>query len=402
MMGRTFSLAACIALFGAAMAQPALAEPAPDPPPFEGIYQPKGVDEVGLWQQLDEDERQLAASPLVIKDEALTSYIKDVLCRTVGHDRCEATRIYVVREPTFNASMAPNGTMRIFSGFLLRIRDEAELGFVLGHEFGHFEARHTLNKFKHMRTSSDVLAWTTLLASMTPSYSAYRSYQDLQLAVYGSLFQYGRNQEREADLLGLGYLNNSALAPQAASRVWTNIMGEIEASAQVRGLRKPNFKHIAFTASHPPEGERAEYLAALADPTGVDRDYGAERYRNALARWLPLFLDDQIKLNDFGASEYIIEQLARDGWTANLWLARAELFRTRGNQRDLVHAAEFYRNAIDLEPTLSDGYRGLGLALFKIGQRTEGQTALGKYLELKPDAEDAGMIRLMLPKETLQ
>jgi predicted Zn-dependent protease len=402
MMTRTIALAGWFALVCAAMAEPALAEPAPLPPPYEGVYQPHGVDEVGLWQQMDEDERRLAASPLVIKDEALTSYVKDALCRTVGHDRCDATRIYIIREPTFNASMAPNGTMRVFSGLLLRVRDEAELAAVLAHEFGHFEARHTLNEFKERRTGSDVLAWASLLASLAPSYNSYRSYQDLELAVYGSLFRYNRNQEREADLLGLGYLNSSALSPQAAARVWTNLMGEIEASARVRGLKKPNFKSVAFTASHPPHGERVEYLAELADPAGTDREVGGERYREALANWLPSFLDDQIKLNDFGGSEYIIEQLARNGWTADLWLARGELFRTRGNQRDLVHAAEFYRNAVDLDPMLAEAHRGLGLALLKVGQRTEGQSALKTYLDLKPDAEDAGMIQLMLPKEALQ
>src|SRR3546814_6126215 len=71
----------------------------------------------------------------------------------------------------------------------------------------------------------------------------------------------GRDQEREADLLGLGYLNASDLRPQAAAQVWQNLMGEIEASTTARGIRKPDFKAIAFTASHPPQGERAEYLA---------------------------------------------------------------------------------------------------------------------------------------------
>lgn len=59
-------------------------------------------------------------------------------------------------------------------------------------------------------------------------------------------------------------------------------MGKIEASAVARGLKKPNFKAIAFTASHPPEGERAAYLAELALAEGRERDYGAERYREAL------------------------------------------------------------------------------------------------------------------------
>lgn len=381
---------------------PLSAEPAPPPPPFEGFYQPQGVDEIGWWREDDESERRLAASPLVIRDEKLTGYLKEVLCRAVGDDRCRAARIYVMREPTFNATMSFNGTMRVFSGLLLRMRNEAELAAVLGHEFGHFERRHGLNRFKAARSGTDILAWGALLASMSPSYDTRRTYQSLEISVYGNLYRYNRDHEREADLLGLGYLNKSSLAPQAASQVWENLMGEIEASAVARGLKKPKFNAIAFTASHPPQGERAAYLSALASPDGSTRDYGAQRYREALAAWLPVFLDDQIKLNDFGGSEYIIANLAEDGWTANLWHARGELYRTRGNQRDLVHAAQFYSNAIALDESLTAAHRGLGLSLFKTGERTRGQAALARYLELAPDADDAKMIQMMLPQEISQ
>lgn len=399
-MLRSLILAAGL-LAGASTASLA-AEPAPPPPPFEGYYQPQGVDEIGLWREDDESERRLAASPLVIKDEKLSGYLKEVLCRAVGDDRCSTARIYVMREPTFNATMSPNGTMRVFSGLLLRMRNEAELAAVLGHEFGHFESRHGLNRFKAARNSTDMLAWGALLASMSPSYDARRTYQSLEISVYGNLYRYGRDHEREADLLGLGYLNRSTLAPQAASNVWQNLMGEMEASAVARGLKKPKFNAIAFTASHPPEGERAAYLSALASPEGASRDYGAQRYQDAMTDWLPVFLEDQIKLNDFGGSEYIIGNLAKDGWTAPLWHARGELYRTRGNQRDLVNAVEFYSNAIALDESLAAAHRGLGLSLFKTGERIRGQEELARYLELAPEADDAKMIGMMLPKEPSQ
>ncbi|KAK0329044.1 hypothetical protein LTR94_038345, partial [Friedmanniomyces endolithicus] len=74
-----------------------------------------------------------------------------------------------------------------------------------------------------------------------------------------------------------------------------------------------------------------------------------------------MFLDDQIKLNDFGASDFLITELADSGWTAQLWLARGELYRARGNPRDLVNAAEFYSNATTADPGLAEAYRGLGL-----------------------------------------
>lgn len=383
----------------AASASAAVAKQAPLPPPYQGVYQPKGIDEIGLWHEEDEDERQLAASPVLIRDENLTAYVKRVLCETVGSDRCASVRVYIIREPTFNATMSANGTLRVLSGLFLRVHNEAELGAILGHEFGHFEQRHGLNKFKAGRTGSDILAWGALLASMSPSYENRRSFSNLKLSVYGNLYRYERNQEREADLLGLGYLNASKLRPQDASLVWQRMIKEAEASATVRGLKKPDFNAIAFTASHPPHAERAAYLAEFADPDGAARDEGADRYRQALAPWLPVFLDDQIKLNDFGASDFIINSLAEDGWTAQLWYARGELYRTRGNLRDTAHAVGFYSKAIEADPRLIDAYRGLGLSLFKTGQREAGQAALRHYLDLKPDASDAAMLGMMLPKE---
>ena len=48
---------------------------------------------------------------------------------------------------------------------------------------------------------------------------------------------------------------------------------------------------------------------------------------------------------------------------------------------------------------MADAYRGLGLAQLKTGQRTDGQAALAEYLRLKPNASDAPMIDMMVPKE---
>jgi beta-barrel assembly-enhancing protease len=396
MNGRAFWLIG-IGLASLTATLSASAAPAPLPAPYAGAYQPQGIDEIGLWREDDESERQLAASPLVLRDEKLTAYVKGVLCNAVGNDRCQATRVYILREPSFNATMSPNGTMRVYTGLLLRTRNEAELAAVLGHEFGHFEHRHGVDGFKSQRGATDVLAWAQVLASMSSSYDVRRSYQNLELSVYGNFFRYKRDQEREADLAGLSYLNASSLRPQAAATVWENLMGEAEASARVRGLKKPNFNAIAFTASHPPNAERAAYLAELAQPEGAGRDDGAARYQEALRPWISQFLEEQVKLNDFGGSEYLVERLAEDGWTADLWFARGELYRTRGNQRDLANAADFYAKAIAANSALAPAYRGLGLSLLKLGRLSEGQSALRRYLELNPDAADAGMIKLMVP-----
>jgi predicted Zn-dependent protease len=372
------------------------AVPAPPPAPYAGAYQPQGVDEVGLWREDDEHERRLAESALVIRDEALNAYVRQVLCAAVGTDRCGSVRLYVLRVPVFNASMSPNGTMEVYSGLLLRTRSEAELAAVLGHEFGHFEKRHTLRQFKARRGGSDLMSWAAVLTAMAGTQQAGRSFDDLQYTVLGSLIRYGRDQEEEADLVGIGYLNASRLRPGAASRVWRSLILEQEASAAARGLRKPDFHRVAFFDTHPASGNRAAYLYALADPDGEAREEGEARYAAALGTWMPTFLDDQIKLNDFGASDYLIGHLAESGWSAPLWRARGDLFRARGQPRDLMNAADFYAKAVALDPMMAEAQRGLGLCLVKTGRTAEGAAALRRYLQLKPAAPDAAMIGSIL------
>lgn len=393
MIARLFALAALL------LAAPGMAAEAALPPPYAGAYQPQGVDEQGLWREMDEEEQRLAQSDMVIRDAALNAYVRKVLCDTVGQDRCGATRIYILRVPLFNATMSPNGLMQVYSGLLLRVHSEAELGAVLGHEFGHFEARHSLLDLKARRSSTDILAWAAMLGALAPSYDMLRTYRNLELTIIGSIFRFSRDHEREADRLGIGYLNTSALRPQAAAQVWERLMGEFQADALAKGLKKPRFDRIPFTATHPPEAERATTLALLARPDAAARDDGAARYREALAPWMPQLLDDQIKLNDFGASEYIIQALAEGGWTAPLWHARGELYRMRGAPRDLVNAAQFYGEAIALDPALAEAHRGLGLSLLKTAQPDPGREALRRYLALKPDAPDARLIGMMIPQQ---
>ncbi len=127
-----------------------------------------------------------------------------------------------------------------------------------------------------------------------------------------------------------------------------------------------------------------------------DRDDGAENYAAVMRPWLARFLDDQIKLNDFDGSEYLLAELAAGrSWTADLLYTRGELYRMRGHPRDLINAADFYRQSIALDGTKAESFRGLGLALLRAQAAEEGRQALARYLSLRPDATDAPMIRML-------
>lgn len=360
-------------------------------PPYSKAYEPRTVDERGMWMEADEAERVMRDSKLVIRDDELNAYVRGVLCRTVGTDRCGSVRIYVLRIPQFNATMYPNGMMTVWSGLLLRMKTEAELGAVLGHEFGHYELRHTLAGFQKARTATDVMAWLQVLGGFSGQNTTAS-----QAAIIGSFYSFNRAQETDADLIGLSYLAKSDYPSSAAANVWERLMAEQDATAAGRKQRVKRRYVAGFAASHPTELSRALYLRSEAAKIGDVGDPMAEGYRAGIAKWFPTFLDDQIKLNDFGGSEYLFDTLAQSGWSAELLYARARLYFQRGNPRDLVSAAQFFQDAIAKGATEPEAYRDLGLCFMKIQQSEAGRTQLKRYLELKPAANDAGVIRTLI------
>lgn len=358
---------------------------------YTPAYEPRTVDERGMWMEADERERKLRDSPLLIKDEELNNYVRGVLCRTVGEDRCKGVRIYILEIPAFNATMAPNGAMTIWSGLLLRVHNEAELGAVLGHEFGHFELRHQLAAFKHERSSTDVLAWLSVLGG------ARQNFALLEFSIIGSMFRFNRDQEREADLQGLKYLASSPYPAQAAADVWKTAMGEADATAVGRGRKPQQHYNAGFFDDHPTDLNRAVFLADAAAKVNHSGDPAAAQYRTAMVKYLPRFLSAQIERNDFGGTEYILNDLASSsGWTGELLFARGELYRQRGNPRDLVSASQFYGQAIAAGYGGADARRNLGLALLRAGQVNEGKKALEEYLKLDPNASDAKAIAALM------
>jgi hypothetical protein len=360
-------------------------------PPYAGAYQPQGVDERGIWMQADEDERELRDSKFVLHDPALENYVRQVLCNTVGADRCRGVRLYIVRVPYFNASMAPNGTMRVWTGLLLRVRSEAELAAVLGHEFAHFEERHTLASFRRQRAATDVVAWASFLGTSAPA---------VQQIAIGSIFSFSREQEREADIRAFTYLAASQYRAEAGADIWDRQMDEADATAAGRKQRSQRYDRVAFFADHPTSLERAKYLHTLATKEGNEGEDGATAYTAALSKWRGEFLQDQLKLNDFAGTEYLLSQLAKDGWTADLLFARGELYRLRGNPRDLVAAAQFYRDALaggSADPLV---HRSLGMVLLRSAATAEGCSELRQYLALRPDASDAAMVATLIEQSS--
>ena len=380
LLAQTLAPAATWAQTSAPVASPA--------PASAGPYQPQDKDERGLWFELDEQERELKTSNFVVRDPTVNAYVHRVMCKVAGI-RCSELRLYIMRTPYFNATTAPNGMVQIWSGLLLRTRNEAQLAAVLGHEFVHYRERHSLLLFRQAKSKTSSAMWLTVLTGGLGVL--------LALGIVGDLFKFSRDQESQADAESLKLMAAAGYDVRQAAAIWEQLRLEQDATAAARGIKSRKDKDRGLFATHPPSAERVTALRAQAAAMTVPANaiVGRDSYVAGLATLWPAIVDDQVKLNDFGGTELLLGALASEGWTPALSYARGELYRARGRADDLTAAAGFYRVAASASDGPIESWRGLGLALLRSGSPEEGKAALKTYLARRPEAADKALIEML-------
>ena len=364
-------------------------------------YRAVDQDEKGLWQQMERVEEEVAGSNLLIKDPRLTAYLGDLIGR-VGGPAAKDMRIYLARIPEFNAVMFPTGFAVVFSGLLLRMRNEAQLAGVIAHESAHFLRKHQLRQWRDMRRKTDIFSFLAMGAGVAGGAAGVYAGDLVQLAQLGtilSLLKYNRTLEAEADAMGVRLLAEAGYDPTGMSETWQQLIAELDLSAKYR--RKKRERDFSLFSTHPaPESRMADLRISAAEAKVPGRRYDdfRDRYLAALAPIRPTLLDDQVKLNDPGASQYVIETLARDGWNGLLRFYEGETWRLRNSQKqhDELRAAQGYAAAILYPDAPADAWRWHGIMLMKQGRPVEARAAFARYLQMAPNAPDAPFVRQMM------
>ena len=361
-------------------------------------FRPTDRDEQGLWKEMERAEEEIAGSNLLIQDPKLTGYLKDII-GTVGGPAAKDFRIYLAHIPDFNAMMFPSGFAVVFSGLLLRMRNEAQLAGVIAHESGHFLRRHMIRSWRDQRRKTDIFAIGAMMAGVGGAGAGVYLGDYVQLAQLGtllSLFQYSREMEAEADAMGARLIAEAGYTPVEMANIWEQLIGEEEASARYR--RKRRRKGGLFD-THPSEGSRMVDLRAdAAEVTVPGKTYDSyrDRYLSMIGSIRPMLLDDQVKLNDPGASQYLIETLAKDGWNGLLRFYEGEVWRLCNRRGDDLRAEQSYAAAVAYPDAPADAFRWHGISLMKQGRGAEAKAAFARYLTMKPDAPDAAWVRQMM------
>ncbi len=346
------------------------------------------ADEKGLWAEFEEIELQLKKSALLVEDVYLNDYIRGIVCRVAG-PYCADFRVYIMRNPGFNASMTATGMMQIWTGLITRASSSDEIAAVVGHEIAHYTRLHSLQRLRDMKKKSATGAWFDLILVAATGYGGVG-----QAAAIMSMLSFSREQETEADLLGARLLAQAQYDPHASYRVWQQIIAEEKAAVVKREER------TAFSRTHPEAEVRMQYLESWVTARYGEPDVeivADQPFIDMLNANYLFLMEDQIDTNRFGRTKEILERHAEIGVDPSLVrYFYGEMFRQRGEAGDEDLAMAAYRHSIEGGNPPPQAYKNLGYLHLKKDELDNARHNFRRYLELEPDASDRAMIEFYL------
>ncbi len=180
-------------------------------------------------------------------------------------------RVTVLDDPDqVNAFALPGGPTYVFTGLMLLAGDEAELAGVLAHELGHVVARHSAEQ---LAANLGLQVVAAIALGEDPEQLAAAA---ADLTAGGVMARFSRDDEREADDLGLRYVIAAGYDPRGMVRMFQRLQSVERGSPGPLG---------GLLATHPATAERIERLQRRIDRAGdeLPRRRQADRYREMTA-----------------------------------------------------------------------------------------------------------------------
>jgi len=208
--------------------------------PLTGRKQLSLVDDTQINQSAAQSYSQLLSDP---KTVVVSSGTDAQRVKRVGGQLAKAIEGYLktngfgdqysfkwefnlIKSSEVNAWCMPGGKVAVYSGLMPLAKTDAELATVMGHEIGHAIARHSAERISQQMAVQGI-GGAVSVASSTKSEGT----QNIINSLYGvggqlALLKYSRDQESEADRLGLTFMALAGYDPHAALSFWQNMAAQ--------------------------------------------------------------------------------------------------------------------------------------------------------------------------------
>ncbi len=163
-----------------------------------------------------------------------------------------------------NAFAIPGGYVYTTRQLVSLMNNEAELAAVLGHEVGHVAARHSQRRQQTAQRNNLLGAAGAILSGVLLGNSGIGQ-QLGQAALQGSqllTLSFSRNQELEADRLGVEYLQRAGYDPRAMGTVLASLAAQNSLDARLMG--RDDARLPEWSSTHPDPASRVQNALSLA------------------------------------------------------------------------------------------------------------------------------------------
>jgi len=252
-------LAASLALLAAACASI-------DPPPTAsvGSIAPAAAPQTTGGPPADSERKRLSeAFGGEYSAPATERYLNEVLARLApaSETPSEPYRVTILDSPVVNAFALPSGDIFVTRGLLALANDGSEVAAVMAHEIAHVTARHAAQRAELVKTAALFSRVSTQVLDRP------QEGEEVEARMKLSIARFSRQQEFEADQIGIKVIAKAGYDPYAASRFLTSLGRWSALRASLIGLGdadKPD-----MLATHPSTPERVAQAIAEARQVGA-------------------------------------------------------------------------------------------------------------------------------------
>jgi len=275
---------------------------------------------------------QFSADYGTTQDKKLNDYVdrtgKNMAARS--HRTHMPYNFQVVNANYVNAYAFPGGSIACTRGILLALDNEAELAALLGHELGHVNARHTAEQMSKGMLTQAVVGGLAAAAGTQGAFYGDIASQLGQVSAGALLASYSRDNERQADALGMEYMVQSGYSSEG-------MIGLMDMLKSM-GKHQPSAIELMF-ATHPMSQERyqtavqtaeTKYKAANQNPLYRERymDYTAGLRAKKGAIDQMQLAEKELAENNFSAADQHLRKALRKApadYTALVMMSKSQL-----------------------------------------------------------------------------
>ncbi len=249
-----------------------------DAPPAPANVAPAAAEARPTAQPRPESKRLMQAFGGEYRAPATENYLNGILLKLAPASNASAQpyRVTLLNSPVVNAFALPSGDIFVTRGLLALAEDTSEIAAVMAHEIAHVTARHAAQRAEFEKTAA---LFTRVNAQVLEHAQAD---DEVQARSKLSIASFSRQQEFEADQIGIKNLGRAGYDPYGAAR-FLIALGEWSAlKASISGAGSADRPDMM--ATHPSTPERigeAEAEARPIDPLGA-RPTGRDAYLAAI------------------------------------------------------------------------------------------------------------------------